>query len=63
MFFPGVSSSGVYKTRDCVVKCVDVRGREVERRPRNHKDPSSIPGNGCQLWDFHWPTHSVRVLV
>ena len=40
-----------------------VRGREVERRPHNHKVPSSIPGSGCQLWDFPWPTHSARVLV
>ena len=29
-----------------------VHGREVERRPRNHKIPSSSPGCGSQLWDF-----------
>ena len=29
-----------------------VRDREVERRPRNLEVPSSIPGSGCQLWDF-----------
>ena len=29
-----------------------VRGREVERRPRNHEVPSSSPGSGSQLWDF-----------
>ena len=26
-----------------------VRGREVNRWPRNHKVLSSIPGGGCQL--------------
>ena len=26
-------------------------------RPRNHDVPSSIPRSGCQLLDFHWPTH------
>ena len=41
-----------------------VRGREVERRPRNLEVPISIPGSGCQQWDFfQWPTHSARVLV
>ena len=39
------------------------RSREVERLPCNLKVPSLIPGNECQLWDFHWPTHSARVLV
>ena len=29
-----------------------VRGREVERRPRNLEVLSSIPGSGFQLWDF-----------
>ena len=29
-----------------------VHGREIECRPHNHKVPSSILGNGCQLWDF-----------
>ena len=29
-----------------------VRGREVERRPRNLEVPSSNPGSGSQLWDF-----------
>ena len=29
-----------------------VHGREVQRRPRNLEVPSSIPGKGCQLWDF-----------
>ena len=38
-----------------------VRGGDVERWPRNHKAPSSIPESGCHLWDFHWPTHSLRV--
>ena len=32
-------------------KC-GVRGREVERWPRNPEVPSSIAGSGCQLWDF-----------
>ena len=31
---------------------VDVRGREVERRPCNHEVPCSSPGSGSQLWDF-----------
>ena len=31
---------------------IGVRGREVERRPRNLEVRSSIPGSGCQLWDF-----------
>ena len=39
-----------------------VHGCEVERRPCSHKVPSSIPGSGCQLWDFNWYTHSVRVV-
>ena len=29
-----------------------VRGREVELRPCNFEVPSSIPGSGCQHWDF-----------
>ena len=40
-----------------------VRGREVERRPRNLKVPSAIPSCGCKLKDFHWPKHSALVLV
>ena len=46
-----------------VISFWGVRGLAVERRPRNHFEVlSSIPGSGCQLWDLHWPTHSVRVL-
>ena len=37
-----------------------VRGREVERRPRNLEVPSSIPGSGCQLWDFFIGPHIRR---
>ena len=33
-------------------KRIGVRSREVERRPHNHKVPSSIPGCGCQLLDY-----------
>ena len=37
-----------------------VRGREVERRPCNLEVPSSIPGSGCQLWDFFIGPHIRR---
>ena len=37
-----------------------VRGREVECRPRNLEVPSSIPGSGCQLWDFFIGPHIRR---
>ena len=37
-----------------------IRGREVERRPRNLEVPSSIPGSGCQLWDFFIGSHIRR---
>ena len=37
-----------------------VRGREVERRPRNLEVPSTIPGSGCQLWDFFIGPHIRR---
>ena len=36
---------------DSAILC-GVRGREVERQPRNHEVPSSSPGRGSQLWDF-----------
>ena len=35
-----------------------VRGREVERRPRNLEVPISIPGSGYQLWDFFIDLHT-----
>ena len=41
----------------------DVRGHEVERRRRNHKVGGWIPGNGCQLRDFHRQIRSARLLV
>ena len=37
-----------------------VRGREVERRPRNLQVPSSIPGIRFQLWDFFIGPHIRR---
>ena len=37
-----------------------VRGREVELWPRNLEVPSSIPGSGCQLWDFFIGPHIWR---
>ena len=40
-----------------------VRGREEKRRTYNQKVLCSIPGSGCQLSDFHWPTQSARVRV
>ena len=40
-----------------------VHGREAEGRPHNHKDPNSIPGSGCQLWDIYWSTHLGLVLM
>ena len=39
-----------------VARC-GVRGREVERRPRNLEVPSSIPGSGCQIWDIFIGTY------
>ena len=36
-----------------------LRDLEVERRPHNHKVPSSIPGSGGQFWDFISP-HVLR---
>ena len=37
-----------------------VCGREVERRSRDLEVPSSIPGSGCQLWDFFIGPHIRR---
>ena len=56
--FQRLLSSGVTESRDCVVKSKrDFRGREVECRPPNLDVPSSIPGSGCQLWDFSIDPH------
>ena len=69
---PGLSWSAMLKkTKICLESHThthththSVRGREVERRPRNHEVPSSSPRSGSQLWDFFFDPHiSARVLV
>ena len=46
-----------------VVHCrKGVRGHEVKCRSRIIRSRVRFPGAGV-FWDFHWPTHSARVLV
>ena len=47
-------------TKEVIVPLCGVRGRGVERRPRNLEIPSLIPGSGCQLREFFIGPHIRR---
>ena len=55
-----MSSATFFSNWTSLKFCRGVRGREVERRPCNLEVPSSIPGSGCQLWDFFIGPHIRR---